>query len=185
MVDEAGASTSAWRVDYARTRRAIRSPSANCVQYVESFRLFGRQAHSGGSSGPRCRPAANVPCAADRHPYLSAAVGAARALFLGSNRKQYIRRKRSNWRFRRIENAELTDSRILSRVRIPPAQPTGMPVRPCGLAKLRARELTVRTFVRTFLGSHAKRRMASPVHHSCFQGLPFSCSHSFALRFGC
>ena len=44
-------------------------------------------------------------------------------LVVGSNRKQCNRRMRSIWRFRRIENTELTDSKILSRVRIPPSPP--------------------------------------------------------------
>ena len=38
-------------------------------------------------------------------------------------------------------------------------------------SRLRPAELTVRTFVRTFVGSHAKRRTASRVSHPRFHGL--------------
>ena len=46
-------------------------------------------------------------------------------------------------------------------------------------------EQTVRTFVRTFVSSHAKRRMAARRYRFCFQQLMFFASRHFAYKFGC
>lgn len=46
-------------------------------------------------------------------------------------------------------------------------------------------ELTVRTFVRTFVESRANRGVLKRRYRFYFQELAFSASHGFALKFGC